>query len=35
VRSGFYGLDGTVSFADWFADFEWMDPGELARPGCH
>lgn len=30
VSSRFYGLDGTVSCADWFADFEWTDLGELA-----
>lgn len=30
VGSRFYGLDGTVNSADWFADFEWTDLGELA-----
>jgi 2-polyprenyl-3-methyl-5-hydroxy-6-metoxy-1,4-benzoquinol methylase len=30
VSSRFYGLDGTVNSADWFADFEWTDLGELA-----
>jgi SAM-dependent methyltransferase len=30
VSSEFYGLDGTVSSADWFAEFEWRDLGELA-----
>jgi SAM-dependent methyltransferase len=30
VSSAFYGLDGSVNCADWFADFEWTDLGELA-----
>lgn len=29
-RSAFYGLDGSRRPADWFADFEWTDLGELA-----
>jgi hypothetical protein len=29
VSSRFYGLNGTVRSADWFADFEWTDLGEL------
>ena len=29
VSSAFYGLDGRVNCADWFADFEWTDLGEL------
>jgi SAM-dependent methyltransferase len=29
VSSAFYGMDGTRSEADWFADFEWTDLGDL------
>jgi hypothetical protein len=31
VNSAFYGLEGSVNCADWFADFEWTDLGELPR----
>jgi SAM-dependent methyltransferase len=30
VSSAFYGMDGTRGEADWFADFEWTDLGDLA-----
>lgn len=30
LASAFYGLDGSRDSADWFADYEWTDLGELA-----
>lgn len=29
LASAFYGLDGTRDSADWFADYEWLDLGDL------